>query len=108
MGETGLQWTADAVLDIDRVDVAPDGPGLLLLVHSVPGTPDLVVWAESANNVQTWLLDRLSLPQDSPELNRLLAHRNHLQFRATSVTDPTVRERVFTRLRSQRQARHLA
>ncbi len=106
--ETGLQWTDDAVLDTDRVEVAPDGPGLLLLIHSVPGAPDLVVWVESANNVQTRVLDLLSLPQDNPELNRLLAHRNHLRFRATSVTDPEVRERVSERLRSQTQVRHPA
>jgi len=104
--ETSLQWTDDAVLDIDRVDVAPDGPGLLLLIHSIPGTPDLVVWAESANNVQTRLLDLVSLPQDNPELNRLLEHRHHLRFRAAPVADPKVRERVVERLRPRTRARH--
>ena len=105
---TGLRWTDDALLDIDHVDVAPDGPGLLLLSHSMPGKPDFVVWAESANSVQTRLIDLVSLPQDNPELNRLLEDRQHLRFRATSVTDPKVREQVIERLKSQRQARHLA
>jgi hypothetical protein len=106
--KTGLQWTDDAVLDTNWVEVAPDGPGLLLLIYTVPGTPDLVVWAESANNVQTRLLDILSLPQENPELNRLLGHRTHLRFRAASVTDPKVREQVIERLRPQAQARHPA
>jgi hypothetical protein len=103
---TGLHWTDDAVLDTNRAEVAPDGPGLLLLIHTVPGTPDLMVWAESANNVQTRLLDILSLPQENPELNRLLRHRTHLRFRAASVTDPKVREQVIERLRPQAQTRH--
>jgi hypothetical protein len=74
----------------------------------MPGKPDFVVWAESANSVQTRLIDLVSLPQDNPELKRLLEDRQHLRFRATSVTDPKVREQVIERLKSQRQARHLA
>jgi len=105
---TVLPWTDDAVLTEDMVEVAPDGPGLLVLIHSIPGAPDVVVWAESTHNVQTRLLDLLSLPQENAELNRLLAHPNHLRFRAAAVTDPEVGERVIERLRSQTQLRYLA
>ena len=96
--KTGLQWTDDAVLEMNRVEVAPDGPGLLLLIYSVPGAPDVVAWAESANNVQTRLLDILSLPQENPELNRSLGHRAHLRFHAASSGAPPVAARPRRKL----------
>lgn len=78
----GLVWTDDTLLDDDHIDVAPDGPGVLALIHDAPGAPRRVVWRESTHNVRTRLLDLLSLPQDSRELAAWLDRREHLRFRA--------------------------
>jgi len=78
---TGLTWTEDMVLDSTHVEAAFDGPGLILLVRDAPGVPRRVVWGEVADSVFTRLTDMLSLPQESPELGRLLADRGRLRFR---------------------------
>jgi CBS domain-containing protein len=78
---TGLTWTDDAVLDVAHLDRAPDGPGLILLVHDAPGVPRRVVWVEASQRVLTRLTDMLSVPQDSPQLVRWLEDRAQLRFR---------------------------
>jgi CBS domain-containing protein len=99
--QTGLSWSDDAPLAPENVDVAPEGPGCLALVYGGAGSPESVVWVESPNNVRTRLIDMLSLPQDSPELTRLLERRDHLRFRTASVADPELREKVKARLRAR-------
>jgi CBS domain-containing protein len=84
---TGLTWTDDIALDDSHLDVAPDGPGLILLVHDAPGVPRRVVWVESSERAYTRLTDMLSLPQESPELARWLDDRAQLRFRIGVVRD---------------------
>jgi CBS domain-containing protein len=102
--KTGLQWTDDAVLDERMLDAAPDGPGLLVLVHSRPGVPDSLVWVESAWSVRNRLFDMLELPPESAELRHLLTLRPQLRFRTATTGDPVVLERVAAALRDE--ARH--
>jgi CBS domain-containing protein len=103
---TGLQWTDDAEMDAEGVNAAPEGPGVVALVYSRPGVPDAVVWAEQARDVRMRLLDMLQLPQESPELRRLLATpRPRLRFRVGLTADPAAADRVATGLRDA--ARHL-
>lgn len=91
---TGLIWTDDALLDAEHVDRAPDGPGVLALVHGGIGSVERVVWAEACGNVRTRVHDLLSMPQsDQPQLARML-RAGHLRFRAASVRDPAARDRA--------------
>jgi CBS domain protein len=100
---SGLTWTDDQELDERNVPAAPDGPGVLLLLHDAPGTFRRIAWVESAHNVQTRLLDLLSLPQESPDLARLLDHRPHLRFRAAFVGAPDRADAVAARLENARR-----
>jgi CBS domain-containing protein len=93
---TGVSWTDDRVLELDRAEAAPDGPGLLVLVRGGAGVEESVVWAESAGNVRRRLIDILSLPShQSVQLQRVLAFRE-LRFRAARVDDPSQRERLVS------------
>jgi predicted transcriptional regulator len=87
-GSRGVRWSDDASLDAERVAIAPDCPGMLLLISSEPGLPDAARWAESVSNLRIRLREMLSIPQHNPELSRLLEHGNHLRFRSAFVTEP--------------------
>lgn len=95
---SGVSWTDDTELDLDHVGIAPDGPGVLVLVRGGREISEAVVWAEAAFNVRTRLYDILSLPQDAPLLARMLRDDHHLRFRAASIQDPSVRMKVLERL----------
>jgi CBS domain-containing protein len=99
--KTGLIWTDDTPFDAAHLEAAPDGAGLLALVHDAPDRPRRVVWVESAANVSRRLRDMMSLPQESPELARWLADRSHLRFRAAAVSDAALRERLERALRNE-------
>jgi CBS domain-containing protein len=96
---TGLVWTDPAPLAESHVEVAPDGPALLVLLHDVPEQPARVVWAEWTHSARTRLLDWLSLPQESHELARWLARPEGLAFRAAAVSDPESAARIAGELR---------
>ncbi len=98
--KTHITWTDDGLLNVNHLDLAPDGPGLLTLSYDAPGRPETVVWVDSCNNVRTRLLDLLSLPQESAELRVWLEHRKNLRFRAAAVSDPTQREHLRDVLRA--------
>jgi CBS domain-containing protein len=96
----GAYFTDEVPLDQKHVDAAPDGPGVLALIHGVPGVADRVVWVESSNNVRSRLVDMLSTPQDDrPGLARWL-ERDDVRYRAASLADPEARQAVVDRLRS--------
>ena len=82
---TGLVWSDDTPLALDRVEAAPPGPGMVVLVHGGAREPERVVWAEWTYDMRTRLIDMLSLPQRQP-LARLL-DRGGLRFRAASLAD---------------------
>jgi CBS domain-containing protein len=96
---TGVQWTDDIVLELDRVEAAPDGPGVLVLVYGGAGLRERVVWAESTNNVRTRLIDMLSTPQDHVPVVKYWLGRGHLRFRASSLPEPELRDLVVSRVR---------
>lgn len=95
----GLTWTDDVPLVEERIDAAPDGPGIVTLVHDVVDRPAHIVWAEWTHNVRTRLLDYLSLPQQSAELARWLDRRDELRFRAAAVASEQVAATVVEELR---------
>ncbi len=91
----GVSWSDDTLLEGDRLDVAPDGPGVLALVSGGRDAPERVVWGEATRNVRTRLFDLLSRPQDDmPELKRILATYRGLRFRAAAVRSVAEQERV--------------
>jgi CBS domain-containing protein len=99
--ETRLVWTDDVPLDVDRLDMAPDGPGLLQLVHGGAGLPERVVWVESCENVYTRLTDMLDEPQtDQPILAWWLAQES-MRFRAAAAADPIERGKALEVLRAR-------
>ncbi len=82
-----VTWTNDELLELERVDAAPDRAGVFLLVSGGKEKAERVIWAESANNVRTRLYDLLSRPQDDNRELLALMDRYHqgLRFRATAV-----------------------
>lgn len=96
---TGIAWTDDTLLEIERLAVAPDGPGVFALVRGGRGLSEAVIWAEAAHNVRTRLYDILSLPQtDTPLLKRILSDYQNLRFRAASISDMQTRMKVLEAL----------
>lgn len=82
----GVSWTDDTILELDRLDVAPDGPGVLALATGGRGVEERLVWAEAAHNVRTRLYDIVSRPQDEqPLLRRIIDGNPNLRFRAAAV-----------------------
>jgi CBS domain-containing protein len=96
--ETGAIWTDDAMLDEASADRAPDGPGLLVLLHGGPRMSETVVWAESVRNVRERLRDLVRSPQThSPQL-AFWIERGQLRFRASALPDEAHRSRLAAKL----------
>lgn len=94
-------WSDQLPMDLAHVDAAPSAAGLLVLIRGRPGVPDRPVWAEACHNVQSRLLDLLTLPQtDSPILQRNL-ERDDLRFRTAVVADPEHRRDALAALQAQ-------
>jgi hypothetical protein len=99
---TGLSWTDDRWLDGLHVEYAPEGPGILMLLHDVPGEPERIVWVESVDDVRSRLREIVSMPTgQSPGLARWLIRGEQLRFRAASISDPEAREALLGELRPQ-------
>ncbi len=82
--ELGVSWTDDVPFLADRVDEAPDEPGILLLIEGGKERGERVVWGEAARSVRARLLDLLTLPQTQPMLAAILG-RSSLRFRAAKT-----------------------
>lgn len=96
----GLTWTNDTVLDLDRVEAAPDGPGVLVLIHGGAGKPERMVWVESARNVRKRLIDMLSMPADNPLALQHWLEGKDLRFRAAAQEDGAARKAIVQKLRA--------
>jgi hypothetical protein len=92
---TGLVWTDDTPMTAEGAEKAPNGPGLLVMVKTVPGRVDAIVWAEASNDVRARLMEMIS-GASSPVAQDLAAGR--LRFRAASVPDEAAREAAFAKL----------
>jgi CBS domain-containing protein len=87
--ETGLSWTDDLPLDLDEIHAAPDGPGVLVLLHGGAGVAERVLWAESAESVRHRLKEMLTAVQ--PGLLGAWLEHGGLRFRAASAPDAAER-----------------
>ncbi len=99
----GVTWSDPEPMDLEHSAAAPDGPGLLVLVHGEALRPEIPVWAEAAPNVRTRIHQMLSLPQsDQPSLARLLERDgSHLRFRAAAIRSDEAREAALRRAESE-------
>jgi hypothetical protein len=89
--ETGTLWTGDFTLQLDSVLAeAPDGPGVIVLLHGGRNAPEIIVWAEAVDDVSGRLLQLVSEPQP-PALRRLLELGN-LRFRVAPAASSSQRE----------------
>ena len=87
---TGLPWSNEERLDTDTAThIAPDGPGLFVLILPHVGAPDEVVWSEAAVNVKERLLELLLTPLAAPPHLAHAIEGRQLWFRAARA--PSVR-----------------
>jgi hypothetical protein len=96
--ETDAVWSDPQPLEEAHIDAAPTGPGVIALIHGGRHRPEVIVWADSTNDVRARLLDLVSEPQ--PQLARWLED-GELRFRAASLRDADKRKAVSERLMSQ-------
>jgi CBS domain-containing protein len=102
--ETGLTWTDDAPLEMDELGAAPEGPGVLAILHGGTGTPEKVIWAESVPGVRGRLKEMLTTTP--PGLLAAWLARGGLRFRAASAsTEPERTTAVAAVLRRAAAAR---
>jgi len=92
--ETGLSWTDDLPLELSEIHAAPDGPGVLVLLHGGAGVAERVLWAESSESVRDRLKQMLTTVQPGL-LGAWLAYGG-LRFRAASAPDPAERSDALT------------
>jgi CBS domain-containing protein len=98
----GVSWTDDEPFELASFDVAPTGPGVLLLLQSVVGERDDIAFVEAPANVRARLLELSSVPQtDRPDLARLLEHPSRLRFRAAAIDDGPKRDAIARRIRAR-------
>jgi CBS domain-containing protein len=100
---SGVVWTDDLVLCRESLNLAPNGPGILVLRVGGVGRPETDVWIESASNVRARLRELVFCPQSDRRLSELLArHRRDLRFKACAVVDPDRRREALGRLKEDR------
>jgi hypothetical protein len=96
----GLAWSDDLPLAADRVESAPAGPGVVLLVQARHGLPDRTVWIEATANLRARLLELATAREPYGELAAVL-RRPGLRFRVAATESlERARELVDLRLRS--------
>jgi CBS domain-containing protein len=95
--ESGLSWTDDLPLELDEIHAAPDGPGVLVLLHGGAGVAERVLWAESAESIRHRLKEMLTTVQ--PGLLGVWLEHGGLRFRAASATDPAERSDALAAIR---------
>jgi CBS domain-containing protein len=91
--ETGLSWTDDRPLERGEIVAAPEGPGVLLIVHGSAGVPERVVWAEAPDDIRGRLAEMLTAAQPGV-LGSWLEHGG-LRFRAAAASDPAERSEAL-------------
>jgi CBS domain-containing protein len=95
----GVVWTDELPLEPPMFEAAPDGAGLLVLIHGDLGISKRVVWAEACDDVRTRLQDMLAAPQTEEPLLAFWLKRPGLRFRAAAARDAAVRRETAEELR---------
>ena len=99
----GVSWSDPVELDAAKVDVAPEGPGLFVLVHDEVGRASIPLWAEAATSVRTRLSALLAAPHEEDAWLRRILEKDtsHLRFRVAAVADPARRAASLERARER-------
>jgi CBS domain-containing protein len=98
--DTGLRWTDDTLFNLEHIDLAPDGPGVFVLIHGGAGMAEAVAWVESTPKVRARLIQMLAtLPAEHSQLSDWLK-RGQLRFRAASVEQPDLAQRAVATIRA--------
>jgi hypothetical protein len=101
--QSGVAWTDDTVFDLEHVDAAPEGPGILVLRVGGANVTETDTWIEPNRNVRARLREMLTKPQADRRLALLLErYASRLRFRAASV--PSTRRRLEAMLRLREHA----
>ena len=104
--ELGLTWSSETALELAAVtDVAPDGPGLFVLVRGVAGAPDRIVWSEATPNVKSRLVDILSIPRSAPPHVQGWVDRGELRFRSAAAPSARALHEAVERVRRNHRPR---
>lgn len=97
--DTDLVWTDDTPLELERVEAAPDGPGVFAILRGGPGRRESLVWAEGVRDVRARLVELLTAGARGP-LGALIGEHG-LRFRAARCYGPVGQERVLSILAEQ-------
>jgi CBS domain-containing protein len=97
--QSGVAFTDDIPFDLERVQLAPDGPGVFCLIEGGRDRREVPSWAEASHNVRARLYDLLSPSQsEDSRLLQLLHNLPRLRFRAAAVPDSAQRAGLAQRL----------
>ena len=100
--ELGVEMSDPASLEEDEIERAPEGRGVIVLIHGRYGAPELPLWVELAEDARARLSDMISAPAADYALRHVLAHdRAHLRFRVAPVADPAVGRALVARLEAR-------
>jgi CBS domain-containing protein len=102
---TGSSWTDEWPFDQEHAAHAPDSAGVLVLVRSLVGEVDAVVWVEPCTNVRERVRALTALGSSAEPLLARLLERHDLLFRAASVPGEADRERITSRMRGDLEHR---
>jgi len=100
--ELGIEMTDPAAFQENEIENAPEGSGIIVLIHGRYGAPELPLYVEYANDVRARLTDLMTVPQDDYALQRILTHdRSHLRFRVAPATDRASAQKTVAALSSR-------
>lgn len=94
-----VDWGDEMEVDLEQLRLAPDRPGIWVMLRRADSERRTIVWAESAENVRARLVDLVTLPQTAA-LARWLGYK-HLRVKAAAIADPDERARVLEQIQAQ-------
>jgi hypothetical protein len=96
--DTGAMWSDDRILELDRIEAAPEEAGVFVIIRGGAGSEERPVWVEESKNIRARLIDILTAQANQPtELRRILALRE-LRFRTARIQSSAARSRTAERL----------
>jgi CBS domain-containing protein len=91
--DTDLVWTDDLPLDMDRIEAAPDSPGVFAIIRGGAGKRETVAWAEGSRNVRKRLIDLIENGAEGT-LGQVLKEKE-LRYRAARCFGPVGQEQAL-------------
>lgn len=82
---SGYHWSETVPLERSALERAPSAPGLLVLIHTGPGSTDRVIWGEYAPDLRERLEAMLSEPERQDAALATWLERGGVRFRAARL-----------------------